>query len=1022
MVELFEQLLSFSVVSGALWIVSYSCMFAPARMPPNSAPAVEVVLSKMHGGFLGQGGGRRTQGVRCEADRPDQQRRPERDDDACRCPEQNGGGEFTAPARRVSAPACALTALRDSPAVTGMPPTSPESGSSPGRAAIRMAAPAVKPCKRRGGQMTNEPGHAGRGGEDVDRPDEGCEDRCRCDSLIRLYVERMQRGGGQERIARDLARTFVVELIFLANAGQQNERRARNDDLVTMELIEQIKTGGTRHVVVTDDELDLFVGVREHLEGVFSTLCTDHVVTATSQNMFGNEPAHCVVVDDQDYHDDTSSSARCQTGTVNKDRAAQINDQTNDAVTNRIFDLLAQVNCTHGIKASINFDGADSNFVGRDWQAHGGPIGRWEWSLRKMAANGRLVADNGPVAVVIGDAGVGELNDEVGSVAVHGDVEAGVGVGGFVVGVVDNVDRELMDGELELADSLGQMPAADRVELLGQPRPDLAHGFVVRFQGGCSGDRDLIEFQDRGGSIDDRCNQHIDIQRGRCFVGDQCQQPKQTIVGIDEGRCQRVDGGRWSINAGSVNLGGSNHGSVLADGECRVEAGQFEDDADGVGGANNEQFAAAFSAMLHCSNEFGEPRRVDEDHVAHDDRKALGRSAEQAVDRCAEAFSFKGIEASGEGDFWVVGVGSVGRKLHEGLQELLLAGRADWSVRRVRSGGQDATAFELVVAETEDLEVERELVDDLMGEEAVGGLGREHLEAALRVGERNTEAEPDDQVQALAEDLASKRLVRDLGAFGGPGANGDVAAAFDLRQKIAELRERASGVTGEDGGEQDEHGNDLRLDQVIDGAIGKQEQRGLHTAANEHDQGLAQMAESQVVRDDQEEDSTTNECDGGVDTGLGWLQSLLGDQNVAVVDDDLAEQQHADRSGIGQDFLAELGADLFFTGPTECELDGQPGGNERNGECRGCADDPEAEGDETDAECDSNEHFLDERAGEGPELHQKQAERNTAEGRPPFQASGHRAGFFRGSGDDIDAGETSGDELQTDGDRMSPGA
>ncbi|KAG1648120.1 hypothetical protein GQR58_030081 [Nymphon striatum] len=509
---------------------------------------------------------------------------------------------------------------------------------------------------------------------------------------------------------------------------------------------------------------------------------------------------------------------------------------------------------------------------------------------------------------------------------------------------------------------------------------------VAPVVGGCSGDRDLIEFQDRGGSIDDRCNQHIDIQRGRCFVGDQCQQPKQTIVGIDEGRCQRVDGGRWSINAGSVNLGGSNHGSVLADGECRVEAGQFEDDADGVGGANNEQFAAAFSAMLHCSNEFGEPRRVDEDHVAHDDRKALGRSAEQAVDRCAEAFSFKGIEASGEGDFWVVGVGSVGRKLHEGLQELLLAGRADWSVRRVRSGGQDATAFELVVAETEDLEVERELVDDLMGEEAVGGLGREHLEAALRVGERNTEAEPDDQVQALAEDLASKRLVRDLGAFGGPGANGDVAAAFDLRQKIAELRERASGVTGEDGGEQDEHGNDLRLDQVIDGAIGKQEQRGLHTAANEHDQGLAQMAESQVVRDDQEEDSTTNECDGGVDTGLGWLQSLLGDQNVAVVDDDLAEQQHADRSGIGQDFLAELGADLFFTGPTECELDGQPGGNERNGECRGCADDPEAEGDETDAECDSNEHFLDERAGEGPEL-QLALEHTTTDGL--HQIGGH---------------------------------
>ncbi|KAG1648121.1 hypothetical protein GQR58_030081 [Nymphon striatum] len=542
---------------------------------------------------------------------------------------------------------------------------------------------------------------------------------------------------------------------------------------------------------------------------------------------------------------------------------------------------------------------------------------------------------------------------------------------------------------------------------------------VAPVVGGCSGDRDLIEFQDRGGSIDDRCNQHIDIQRGRCFVGDQCQQPKQTIVGIDEGRCQRVDGGRWSINAGSVNLGGSNHGSVLADGECRVEAGQFEDDADGVGGANNEQFAAAFSAMLHCSNEFGEPRRVDEDHVAHDDRKALGRSAEQAVDRCAEAFSFKGIEASGEGDFWVVGVGSVGRKLHEGLQELLLAGRADWSVRRVRSGGQDATAFELVVAETEDLEVERELVDDLMGEEAVGGLGREHLEAALRVGERNTEAEPDDQVQALAEDLASKRLVRDLGAFGGPGANGDVAAAFDLRQKIAELFDRGAlvleqfdgvvgrTVVGDDefpglpqrthvhrdraNGRQDPFGLVVRRDH--DGVRGALRQGSLGPTsvcgkvARDHDDGAPWVIGAAPGVDDAgEEDSTTNECDGGVDTGLGWLQSLLGDQNVAVVDDDLAEQQHADRSGIGQDFLAELGADLFFTGPTECELDGQPGGNERNGECRGCADDPEAEGDETDAECDSNEHFLDERAGEGPEL-QLALEHTTTDGL--HQIGGH---------------------------------
>ena len=58
-------------------------------------------------------------------------------------------------------------------------------------------------------------------------------------------------------------------------------------------------------------------------------------------------------------------------------------------------------------------------------------------------------------------------------------------------------------------------------------------------------------------------------------------------------------------------------------------------------------------------------------------------------------------------------------------------------------------------------------------------------------------------------------------------------------------------MAGKDCGEQDEHRDHLSLDEVVDRAVSEQEQGRLYSTSDEHDQGFSEMAECQIVRDDQ---------------------------------------------------------------------------------------------------------------------------------------------------------------------------
>ena len=122
--------------------------------------------------------------------------------------------------------------------------------------------------------------------------------------------------------------------------------------------------------------------------------------------------------------------------------------------------------------------------------------------------------------------------------------------------------------------------------------------------------------------------------------------------------------------------------------------------------------------------------------------------------------------------------------------------RSDLGVRRVdppnRCLGEPIAE---TAGEEEHFGVEGEAVDALRGEQRAGRLTAEELEAALRVGDIEPEADTGQAARAPTEDAAHRGLLAFVGADVAPGTDHDVGAVdLDGDDELIELSDRRAEV------------------------------------------------------------------------------------------------------------------------------------------------------------------------------------------------------------------------------------